>query len=146
MTLPLVVKDRVIGMVDLSETRRERVFGDDEVATAQAICQVAALAIDNADLFADVQARTAETEMLNAIAQKATATLDLHEIALDVSDELRQIVPFARSYIVLLEDESVVVYRPHTDDVEWLRRASSATRRQDLDRRLMAERVVRICA
>ena len=48
----------MVGTVELLETRGERVFGDDEIATAEAICRVAALAIDNAQLYEDLQRRT----------------------------------------------------------------------------------------
>jgi len=144
MTVPLIVKDRVLGMIDLSETRFERDFSDDEIAAVQAICRVAALAIDNADLFADVQARTAETDMLNAIAAKATATIGLHEMILNVSDELRQVVPFARSSLALLEKGELVFYRPHSQDVARLDLSARGEAAVDFHKRLRVENVVRL--
>ena len=47
-TLPLIVKDRVIGTVELVESGAERTFTQAELDTAAAICHAAALAIDNA--------------------------------------------------------------------------------------------------
>ena len=79
--MPLVAKDKVIGLVDLVETRRERTFAHQEVEAATAICRVAAMAIDNADLYASLAATNRETEMLNAIAREAAASLDVGEIA-----------------------------------------------------------------
>jgi diguanylate cyclase (GGDEF)-like protein len=117
VTLPLVAKDRVIGVVELIETRHERTFDDDEIETALAVCQAAALAIENADLYESLQARGRETEMLNAIASRATASLDVSEIVLDATEELQGFVPFARSYVTLLEDDEIVVYRPASGDV-----------------------------
>jgi diguanylate cyclase (GGDEF)-like protein len=144
VAVPLVVKDRVLGMVDLSETRFERDFSDEDIAAAQAICRVAALAIDNADLFADVQARTAETDMLNAIARKATATSGLHEMIVDVSDELRQVVPFARSSLALIEKDELVFYRPHTEEAARLELSAYGEAALDFRQQLMVENVVRL--
>jgi len=143
LTVPLIAKDRVIGMVDLIETRYERSFSDDEIQAALAVCRVAALAIDNADLFADVQARKNETEMLNAIAQKATAAFDMHEIILDVSDELRQVVPFARSNMTLVEGGEATLYRPHRPEIDGVRLADYGQEAVRMGERLMEERVVR---
>lgn len=52
LILPMVADDRVIGTIHLSDTRSERVFTDEDLATAEAVCRMAALAIDNANLFA----------------------------------------------------------------------------------------------
>ena len=66
--LPLIAKDKVIGTVELLETRGERIFGDDEIATAEAICRVAALAIDNASCTRTCSATNQETSLVNEIA------------------------------------------------------------------------------
>jgi GAF domain-containing protein len=69
-TLPLIVKDRVIGTVELVESGAERTFTQAELDTAAAICHAAALAIDNAALFAREQQTTRETQLLNDIAAR----------------------------------------------------------------------------
>jgi diguanylate cyclase (GGDEF)-like protein/excisionase family DNA binding protein len=53
LAMPLISKDRVIGVLELIETRRERRWTAAEMATATAICRSAALAIDNAELYAN---------------------------------------------------------------------------------------------
>ncbi|HMK92266.1 MAG TPA: diguanylate cyclase, partial [Thermoleophilia bacterium] len=111
LTLPLVAKDRVIGLVDLVETRRERTFSEQEVGAAMAICRVAALAIDNADLYDTLAATNRETEMLNAIAREAAASLDVSEIARSTAEHLRELVPFDAGFMVTTTGERLrVVY------------------------------------
>ena len=111
LTVPLVAKDKVIGLVDLVETRRERTFAKQEVDAATAICRVAAMAIDNAELYDSLAATNRETEMLNAIAREAAASLDVGEIARAATVHLRQLVPFEGSFMVLVEDDHLrVVY------------------------------------
>ena len=106
-TLPLIVQDRVIGTVELVESTRERVFTQGELDTAAAICPAAAMAIENARLFASEQAANGQTLLLNAIAQRTAASLDLEEIVKAAADELRRLHPFD-SHSLLLTDGSVI--------------------------------------
>ena len=64
-TLPLIVKDRVIGTVELVESGAERSFTQGELDTAAAICHAAAMAIENAALFESEQAANQEALLLN---------------------------------------------------------------------------------
>jgi diguanylate cyclase (GGDEF)-like protein len=54
-TLPLIVKDRVIGTVELIESSVERTFTQTELDTAAAICHAAAMAIKNAQLYEEIK-------------------------------------------------------------------------------------------
>jgi diguanylate cyclase (GGDEF)-like protein/excisionase family DNA binding protein len=100
LIVPLVAKDRVIGVVELLDCRQRR-FTPDTVATVEAVCHAAALAIDNANLFEGLQMRRRETELLNAIARRTASSLRLDEIAAATADELRQLIPFERANLVL---------------------------------------------
>ncbi len=55
LILPLIAHDRVIGTIELSDTRGDHPLGEEDLATAEAVSRMAALAIDNADLFAHHQ-------------------------------------------------------------------------------------------
>jgi diguanylate cyclase (GGDEF)-like protein len=118
LIVPLVTKDKVIGVVDLVETRRERTFSKQEIDTATAICRVAAMAIDNADLYDSLAATNHETEMLNAIAREAAASLDVGEIARAATGRLRQIVPFEGSLMLLVNNDCLHV--AYADEAERL--------------------------
>ena len=126
LTVPLVANERVIGIVDLVETRRERTFSEQAVGAATAICRVAAMAIDNADLYATMAATNRETEMLNSIARETAASLDVGEIARSATGHLRELVPFESSLMVLDDDGRLhVVYadeaqQPFAGEIEAL--------------------------
>ena len=107
VTLPLIAKDRVIGTVELVESGAERAFTATDLDTAAAICHAAALAIENAALFAREQATTRETQLLNDIARRTAASLDLEEIVEAAVDELRHLVAF-EDYSLLLMDGDVI--------------------------------------
>ena len=93
LIVPLVVEKRAIGVAELFEPGAQRgldelfdppsrrQFDPQEVASAEALCRVAALAIANAELYADLAIRTREAELLNRIAAITTASLDSGDIA-----------------------------------------------------------------
>jgi len=107
VTLPLIVKDTVIGTVRLVENGAERTFAQAELDTAAAICHAAALAIDNAALFAREQQTTRETQLLNDIAARTAASLDLEEVVKAAVDELGQLMTFEEYGLLLLDGARV---------------------------------------
>ena len=54
VSLPLIVRDKVIGLVDLLD-RVEREFTDEEIAIAEAVSQLVALAMEHAQLYQEVK-------------------------------------------------------------------------------------------
>ncbi len=57
--VPLKVRDRVIGVVELFDDKEQRTYSPEEIELVEAICQFAALALDNAHLY-DSQRESAE--------------------------------------------------------------------------------------
>ena len=57
--VPLKARDRVIGVVELFDDKEQRTYSPEEIELVEAICQFAALALDNAHLY-DSQRETAE--------------------------------------------------------------------------------------
>ncbi|MEI6449568.1 MAG: GAF domain-containing protein [Actinomycetes bacterium] len=119
-TLPLIVKDRVIGTVELVESGAERLFTQGELDTAAAICHAAAMAIENAALFQREQAASQEALLLNRIAQRTAASLDLEEIVDAAADELRKLLPFDGYGLLLIGDGVVDRVIAAAADVERL--------------------------
>ncbi len=105
--LPLVVKETVIGTAELAATDAERSFTRGELDNAAAICHAAALAMDNAALFASEQQAAHETQVLNDIAARAAASLDLDEMVRATVGEIRRLVEFD-DFSLLLLDEQIV--------------------------------------
>ena len=103
LVVPLVAKGAVVGIIELTETRRERDFSGDDVGLVEAVCRVAGLALDNALLIGDLERRTREAEVLNEIARRTTASLDLGEIAEATVAGLGRLVPIASYSLSLVE-------------------------------------------
>ena len=101
LIVPLMVEQRVIGVAELLDTSREVAFSDDDVASAEAVCRVAAMAIANAALFRDAELRSRESELLNQIAARASSSLDTGTIAAATVDELGTLVPFTEACLAM---------------------------------------------
>ena len=80
LVLPLVAKGTVIGSVELVETRREREFTRDEIATAEALCRVAALAVENAELYSGREKQNRQLASLLDAGRAITSTLVPEEV------------------------------------------------------------------
>jgi len=120
LIVPLTAHDQVIGVVELFARHVERTFSADEIATAEAVCRVAALAIANSDLFKRLRVRNRETELLNAIAQKTAASLRMDEIAAGTVAELQPIVPCEQSNLVLFTAEGMsTLYTSHPEAMRF---------------------------
>ncbi len=112
LIVPLLVEQRVIGVVELFDSSHARAFGDDEVASVEAVCRVAAMAIANAGLYRDAQLRTRESELLNRVASRASSSLETQTIAAATFEELATLVPHTDACLVMesAQAEWEVVY------------------------------------
>ncbi len=79
--LPLAVRERVIGYVEVWESRRKRHFAQEEINLCQAIGNQAAIAIENARLFA---AGESSRQKMEAVIQKMTDGLLIIDAQCDI--------------------------------------------------------------
>jgi two-component system NtrC family sensor kinase len=79
--LPLAVRERVIGCVEVWESRRKRHFTQEEVNLCQAISNQAAIAIENARLFA---AEESSRQKMEAVIQSMTDGLLIIDARCDI--------------------------------------------------------------
>ena len=112
LIVPLLVERRVIGVVELFDSTHAPAFGDDDVASVEAVCRVAAMAIANAGLYRDAQLRTRESELLNRVASRASSSLETQTIAAATFEELAALVPHTDACLLMegAQAEWEVVY------------------------------------
>ena len=101
LLVPLVVENRVIGVTQLFAPGGHGAFTEQDVAGAQALCRVAALAIANAELYADLELRSREAELLNRMAAITTSSLDTGDIATATVSALAGLVAFDHVCVVV---------------------------------------------
>jgi diguanylate cyclase (GGDEF)-like protein/excisionase family DNA binding protein len=142
LVVPLVTKGVVAGTLELTETRRERVFTGDETGLVEAVCRVAGLAMDNALLIGDLERRNREAELINEIARRTTASLDLGEIAEATVAGLSQLVPIASYSLTLVEHGEFVQVHGSGPPQRPRSAAAGGDALGDVLERLRRERVV----
>lgn len=79
MGLPLKVRERVIGVLDVQSTE-EAAFSDEDVGVLQTLTDQLASAIANARLFQEVRADATRRALINEVQQAAAASLDSDEL------------------------------------------------------------------
>jgi PAS domain S-box-containing protein len=75
LMLPLVVGQQVIGLVELDEEVRERVFSPSEIHLCQALADQVAVAIENARLYDQAQQEITERKRVERVLQQQRAFL-----------------------------------------------------------------------
>ncbi|MFN2290830.1 MAG: GAF domain-containing protein [Anaerolineae bacterium] len=84
LMIPLVTRDRVVGLAELYEHRHSRVFSPEDIRLGTALASQAAVSIENARLYGRtderLQARLDELTTMQRITRKLSATLDLEGI------------------------------------------------------------------
>lgn len=103
LLLPLFVQDQISGMVELGERRRDRAFTAEEIRLAQTLVNQAAIAITNAELFAETQRRVAELQSINTVGQAITATMPQVELVELIRREVGRVFDTSNFYIALYD-------------------------------------------
>jgi signal transduction histidine kinase/putative methionine-R-sulfoxide reductase with GAF domain len=67
MCVPLIARGRVLGAMTLLSDQPERLYGDDDLATAEEVARRAAIAVDNALLFDEVERRADAARVLEHV-------------------------------------------------------------------------------
>ena len=110
LVVPLMVKDRVIGTLAIDQAIPDAFDQDDERTVTIAAAQ-AAVALENAQLYADLKERAAKLEQAYRELQEADQLKD--ELVQNVSHELRTPLTFIKGYVELLLDSDM---GPLTDE------------------------------
>jgi signal transduction histidine kinase/CheY-like chemotaxis protein len=88
MIVPLVARGQVLGAISLASATAGRHYGPADLALAEDLARRAALAVDNARLFGDSQARLRETQTLLTVSRTLSSTLDPTEQVRRVAREI----------------------------------------------------------
>jgi len=109
LALPLIVKEQVIGALGLLDVSG-RVFTDDDVRLAQAFADQAAVALENARLYADAERGRVEAEALAGLVRTITATLDPASVLRRVAVAGRELCGSDIAHIVLRDAETDTMF------------------------------------
>jgi len=104
LVVPLMVKDRVIGVLAIDQAVPDAFTNDDERMLTIAAAQ-AAVAIENAQLYADLKERARKLEQAYRELQEVDQLKD--ELVQNVSHELRTPLTFIKGYVELMLEEEM---------------------------------------
>ena len=107
LLMPLETRDRVVGLLELYESRRVREFSIDDIRLCRALANQAATAIDNARLYEQtdeqLRARVDELTALQRTMQELNATLELERILRVVLDSAVQTTRATHGNVMLMD-------------------------------------------
>jgi len=118
LAVPLKVKGRVIGVLNVASTEVDAFTPEDEQLLSTLAAQ-AAVAIENAWLYEEEQRRAAELAVLNKVGQAITSILDLDEVLTLVMTEVRAMLG--------VEAASVLLHDAQHDELIFTADAGPAT-------------------
>lgn len=106
MGVPLLVKERMIGILSLSHSR-PNYYSSHQAELTFAFANQAAVAIENARLFSTTKHHADELETLFAIQQAITSRLDSDVVLQLIADEARRLTATRLSLVYLLEGDDL---------------------------------------
>jgi len=109
--IPLVVKGRAIGVVEVDTFGRERSYTSREIDLAVTLSNQAAIALDNARLFEEARIHADELAALNEMGQALAARLDLQEVLNEIYRSASRLMDTTNFFIGL--------YDPAKDEVTF---------------------------
>ncbi|HMK08314.1 MAG TPA: GAF domain-containing protein, partial [Anaerolineales bacterium] len=109
LAVPLIHADEVIGAMGLFGRRPGMSFRQDQIELAESIARLAAIAVKNVRLFAEVASRAEESQALIRTARSVTASLDLVTVLSLIAAQARELLRADGSRIHLLDPERNVL-------------------------------------
>ena len=106
LIVPLMTRDRVIGFIDLLESRWERQFDHREIRLCQTIANQAAIAVENAWLYESERKRVAQLKAIGEVGRQIASTLDLDELLHRVVDSLVDVFDYYYANILLVDADA----------------------------------------
>jgi PAS domain S-box-containing protein len=103
MCVPLVVRSEVIGCLTL-DSQQIAAYGEAQATLAQAFASQAAVAIENARLFAAERATREQAEALREAAQVMGVSLELNEILRLILDQLKRVLVYDTASVLVLRE------------------------------------------
>jgi NtrC-family two-component system sensor histidine kinase KinB len=106
LALPLEIKERTVGLVEIYDRRASREFTADEIQLCRALAHQIALAMERTRLFDETRQRLNEVSELYALAHDITASLDLTEVLDAIAQAIRRAMNCRGCCIFLLDEAS----------------------------------------
>lgn len=112
ISVPLISRDRVVGVLTTSHPVADHLTEDDQ-ALLSAIAEQAGIAVENARLFQAEQERRRFASTMQEIARAISSTLDPEQVFRQVLEQLERVISYDSASIFLVEEESLRLVSAH---------------------------------
>ena len=112
LAIPLMVRDEVVGVLDLQSAELDY-FDRDTIDLLTLFSTQASMALQNARLYSLERQRAKQLEVINAIAQQATAVLDQEALLAKVCGLIQQSFQLGQVSVLLREEDELVLRSSH---------------------------------
>ena len=121
LVLPLVVANKLTGLITIESTEDIFVFDSDQIELAQTILNQTSVAVQNAQLFQETVARRAELGILLEAARTASSSLDLETVVENSAQYFVRLLQADGCIISIMTPsqdalETVIDYRRETEE------------------------------
>ncbi len=103
VTVPILGGDRVLGSIILEDYQREHAYGEAEVRLLSTVAASMGVALENARLLDETQARTRETAAIAEVGRDISSTLDLATVMDRIAKHAKDLLGADNSAIFLPE-------------------------------------------
>ncbi|MDO8736305.1 MAG: GAF domain-containing protein [Thermoleophilia bacterium] len=117
MLVPMIVGKKQIGALGLFMTTPNRTISEEAVETTTAIANQAAVAIQNANLYAETSNGLRIQQELNKVAISITSGLDLGRVLQEVARRAAEIANADSAMIALIDEDSGVISFPYAHNL-----------------------------
>jgi len=104
LMVPLVVRDKAVGLLELMDVDEPRKFTASEIRLCQTLASQAAATLENARLFEAEHEQRQMAEVLREAAQVMGASLDLNEILRLILEQLKRVLVYETASVLILRD------------------------------------------
>jgi len=103
LAVPMIARDRLVGVIDLQSTRRDA-YTEDDGAMLRLIASRVAASIDNARLYRRSLQQNHTLRSLATIAHSFSSTLDLDELLKKIATTVRKMINYDAFSVLLLDE------------------------------------------
>jgi len=111
LALPLISRGQVIGAMTIQSTK-SAAFTDEDIAILQTMADQVGNALQNANLFDQIQARAEELAVLNEMSRQLTATVDVSAITRNIYLFTSRLIDTSTFFIGLFDEGTNLIHFP----------------------------------
>jgi diguanylate cyclase (GGDEF)-like protein/PAS domain S-box-containing protein len=108
---PVKVNGKVVGFLDLASQTTNH-FNQEHADRLQVFADQAAVAIENARLFEEIQQRAEQMTALFDIGLTVTSGLDMEQVLQTLLEKCKQVLPIEAFYIAIFDPETGLIHHP----------------------------------